>query len=496
MKQPNFLFIFPDQWRGDWLGCYGKLPVRTPNIDRLADNGVLLTEAWTPSPICAPARACLASGTEYDQSPVQKNGESLPCAQDVFYRQLRERGYNVATTGKSDLFKSEMSWGTDGRHQSGSSSKLEMVGFSHGFDCAGKHDAISAYGKGRPEPYFAHLAARRPDLPDIHSNDFRRRQPSETDLGIGVLKCEQDTPPAAFSNLDYSPLPSDAYLDNWVGRRSEELLTDLCGQSNPWFLGINFCGPHEPLDITPEMRKGWENVTFPPPALVENTDPEMTQRVRQNYASMLELLDTWVGRLVETLRRAEALENTIIVFSSDHGEMLGDRNLWNKAGHYQPSVHVPLIISGPVVARPGRRISGPATIMDLAATFLDYAGGNDSFHQSRTLRPVIEGSDSTNRDIAFSGLGNWRAVRDGRYKLVVGIRADRPAAAIQNSVFDPASLRDAVLYDLVEDPLETRDVSAECPDVHRKLVEHLKAALPAGKPTTTDPIEFTPEGGN
>ena len=127
--RPNILFLFPDQLRHDFVEpADSGIPVRTPNIKKLAAAGVLFTEAVTPAPLCAPARACLASGLEYDRCRVPSNRESYPLDQATFYRLMRASGYHVMGCGKFDLHKPELDWGLDGKRL------IRDWGFSDGVD--------------------------------------------------------------------------------------------------------------------------------------------------------------------------------------------------------------------------------------------------------------------------------------------------------------------------------------------------------------------------
>ena len=342
-RPPNVLFFFPDQHRPDWLGCNPDLPLRTPNLDRLCDEGVRFTGAWSASPLCAPSRACVASGRPYDRCGVPDNRADYPLDQPTYYQALRDTGYRVAGVGKFDLHK---------------------------------------------------------DTSD----------PTKLD----------------------------------------------------WHLVVNFTGPHNPMDVTASMRARWQDVDFPPPHGNDEPDREGLLRNRQNYAAMIENIDRQVGRFLEVVAERGELDSTIVVYSSDHGEMLGDHGRWGKSTWYTPSAGVPLVIRAPGAA--GGRVSDALVcLQDLAATFLDYTGAvalPDT--EARSLRPVLEGTgyEQAHRDVAISGLRDWRLVVDGRHKLVV--RAGEPD----------------LLFDLVEDPWEDRDLAPERPDVAECLRSRLQAEIP------------------
>src|SRR5690349_14565168 len=136
-RRPNILLVIADQHRFDWLEGCGDLPVRTPNIRRLQAAGVTFRRATTPSPLCAPARACLATGRDYDSSLVPNNFHDLPVDADTYYRRLRDlAGYFVAGVGKFDLHKATFDWNLDG------SRLLGEWGMSAGIDNEGKFDSL------------------------------------------------------------------------------------------------------------------------------------------------------------------------------------------------------------------------------------------------------------------------------------------------------------------------------------------------------------------
>jgi len=193
-RRPNILFFFPDQHRFDWIGGNPKIPVRTPNLDRVARRGVKFNKAVVASPLCAPSRGCLASGKEYDRARVASNGVDYPLDQTTFYSLLRASGYHVAGCGKFDLHKKSETWGLDGKHL------LPEWGFSDGIDNAGKWDAIRSGMKKPKDPYMGFL--ERHGLRETHIKDFLRRRGDRKN----------------YSVTDPTPLPEDAYCDNWIAQ--------------------------------------------------------------------------------------------------------------------------------------------------------------------------------------------------------------------------------------------------------------------------------------
>ena len=323
-KPPNILFFFPDQHRFDWTGANLDIPVRTPNLNELAARGVRFTNAVCASPLCAPSRACLASGKEYGRAGVADNRVHYPIEQTTYYSLLREHGYHVMGCGKLDLHKPEPIWGIEGKHL------LPEWGFSNGIDNAGKWDAIRWGVKEPTDPYMGYL--HNTNLVQVHAEDFRRRREAGTFL-------------ATFP----TPLPEEAYCDNWIANNGLKLLGEAPA-GKPWHLVVNFAGPHEPVDITKRMDEFYRGVEFPQPNRNTEHPPEKHVEIRRNYAAMIENIDHWLGVFLREIEKRGELDNTLVVFSSDHGEMLGDHNLWMKRQPYEPSVGVPLAVAGPGVS--------------------------------------------------------------------------------------------------------------------------------------------------
>ena len=201
--------------------------------------------------LCAPSRACLVTGREYDRCGVPDNETDLPAGSPTFFRRLRDGGYHVMGVGKVDLAKGSRTWGIDGkRHQ-------ESLGFSDLVDCCGKIDGMLAYygvrssldvrprdgqeGKRpRPEePYLAYLDALDPPRAGDFADDM-------------LARVKGRKPELAYGDTRPSPLDDPHYLDNWIGRRGLEMI-EAAPRDRPWFQMVNFAGPHAPTDVTRRM---------------------------------------------------------------------------------------------------------------------------------------------------------------------------------------------------------------------------------------------------
>ena len=442
-RQPNFLVLLSDQHRPDWLGRNPAIPVPTPNIDLLAARGVDFTQAFVPSPVCGPSRSCLASGMEYENCGVEVNRQPYRPEITTFYKHLQQGGYHTMATGKIDLHK-----GADGRTLEGRK-HMRAWGFSDMLITAGKGGGYFGGPVGPKEPYYAYLAAQDPPLDRICAEDIARRAEPRAENWWGMT--------------DPCPLDDEHYLDNFTARKGLEML-DRAPDGAPWFLIVNLNGPHPPMDITARMERQYRGPDrvidgFPQPRRYTGAFPEEQHvRIRQNYSAMIENIDRWLGRYQERLRQRGDLDNTVVVYSSDHGEMLGDHGRWGKSVPFEASAGIPLVMAGPGI-REGVRSGSLVSLMDLAATFVDLAGMRvPPEMESRSLRALLDAGKGEHRGYVRSALktgtahaGRFRMVRDQRYKLVEGFFGER------------------ALFDLESDPLETENVAPAKPGEAERL---------------------------
>jgi len=441
--RPNFPFLLSDQHRPDWLGRNPEVPVPTPNIDRLAARGVDFNQAIVASPVCGPSRSCLASGMEYENCGVEVNRDAYKPEITTFYKHLRDSGYHTMACGKIDLHK-----GRAGRTLGGRAN-MEPWGFSDMLITAGKGGGYFGDSVGPKEPYYAYLASLDPPQDRICAEDIAiRSEPRDSNWWGMTEPC---------------PLADEHYLDNFTARTGLGLLDRAPGES-PWFLVVNFNGPHPPMDITARMERQYRGPDrvidgFPQPHNYSGPFPaDQHVQIRQNYSAMIENIDRWLGLYQRHLEERGELDNTVIVYSSDHGEMLGDHDRWGKSVPYQASAGVPLVMAGPGIAE-GVRSDSLVSLMDLSATFIDFADlPVPTEMESQSLRALLDQGGGQHREFARSALkagqahaGRFRLVQDHRYKLVEGF------------------FEDTVLYDREADPLEMENIAAAKPSEVERL---------------------------
>ena len=432
-RRPNILFLFPDQLRADWLGCAGQVPVRTPAIDALAARGVRFTRAYCAAPLCAPSRAAVAGGQRPHRLGVNDNRDDYPLDRLTVYRLLRDAGYRVGAVGKTDLHKATHWNGRDGW-----TARMGVLGFTETCDSAGKWDAVNHCRPTPHDPYTSYLDQQ--GCLDLHVADYERRRTT--------------SPKAAASWA--SPLPREHHTDDFVGRAGVAMLESFPSEA-PWFLQVNFPSPHDPFDPPAELLARYATMAFPLPANSgETVSQEVHQQARRAYAALCEGVDEWCGRLLDVVARRGELDHTLVVFASDHGELLGDHGRWGKSLFYVSSVNVPLVMAGAGTAAGGRVSDALVELTDLPATFLELAGlPAPPEWESRSLAPLLAGAETEHRSEVVSLLPGHRALLTRRFKLVV---------------------RDGqipVLFDLEDDPHERQNVTDQYPEVLTRLAERL-----------------------
>lgn len=436
-----------DQLRADWLGAAGHPTVATPHIDALATRGMRFTRAACNSPLCAPSRISLAGGYYPHRLGALDNNANFPAHRETYYQMLRRHGYRTCVVGKTDLHKADHWYGL-----SGDLPLLYHLGFTDPLDTEGKMNAAQPATDERGDwapvgPYQAHLA--RKGLLDAFVDDYatRRRRP------------------VYFASP--SVLPDEDFHDSYIGQKACDMLENMPGES-PWHMFVSFVGPHDPWD-PPESRLARQRDNPYPAAipLVAEGKPrwilerarrqsagmsaEDEREVKRHYTAAIELIDDWVGRMLDVLAKRSMLQNTTILFTADHGELMGDHGLFQKSAMYEGAVRVPLIVTGPAV-QSGAVSEALVSLVDLYPTILSLAGiAPPSDLDGTSITPLLAGEADHRRRYQFSELRNCRMIFDGRYKLIENANDETE------------------LYDVAVDPQEIRNIAQENPRKRREL---------------------------
>jgi len=439
--RPNLLVIFTDQFRCDFYGAAGADFARTPNLDRIADRGMLLTHCCTNSPLCVPARVALATGLQSTRMGTLTNRCYLPGDRTTYYQRLREADYRVGCCGKVDLAK-PTHWNSTGDRPC-----MFSYGFTHPVEIEGKmHAGNFPTPRGLYGMYLQQLG-----LYEAFHADYRRRQ--QTDW---VADAFQD-----------SILPTEAFQDLYIGRRAAEWI-DAIGDDFPWHLMVSFAGPHDPFDPPTVYADHFRDAAMPEaicggadgkPAWVRRRDRNLSREdvrsTRRQYCASIEAIDDAVGEVLAALERRGASENTYIVFGADHGEMLGDHGIYTKHVMYEGALRVPLAVCGPDIA-PGQTSNELIELIDLNATLCELAGlAPQENVDALSFAGLLFGREHAGRGEIVSALSNCRCIRTERWKLIDN----------DNDVTE--------LYDLAADPHERHNVAAE----HTDLVQQLRARM-------------------
>lgn len=417
--KPNILFLMSDEHRFDVAGYSGDRIVRTPVLDRLAEDGVVFANAYTPSPICIPARQCLMAGQLPRTCGCEKYGDDLPPGSMTFARQLAENGYETVVSGKLHHM------GTD-----------QMQGWTRRIS-GDMHIHSSYLGKRAQE-------SRRP-MGDVKWSDVKEIARA----GVGRGQCVSHDEYAVEGALQFI---EDYFCDPYYDRE----------QTHPLLLKVSLLQPHYPYMTSEEKFTYYLNrvepyvneKVFDHPFLsqrqvrpgVDASEREL-RRATAAYYGMVETIDSMYGQVLEALRRVgQNLDDWIIVYTSDHGEMLGQHGVWEKQKFFEASARVPLIIRYPKRFASGGVVNENVNLCDLFATLCELTGTDTpSGLDSRSLLPLMEGRAEgwDNETVSQFGGRNLMIKRDHLKYQYYG--EDIPE----------------VLFDLHRDPGETTNYLAD-----------------------------------
>jgi len=358
--QPNILFLQVDQLSANALRCYGNLVCKTPNLDRLARDGVVFDNAYCNFPLCAPSRASMATGQLCSTIGAYDNAAELPAHIPTYAHYLRDLGYETILSGKMHFI------GPD-QH--------------HGFE-----------KRLTPDLYPADFAW----VPNWKNEGKRDTNDAR---GVTISGVAAHTVQMEFDDL--------------VTRSAISELEDIArGESDrPFFLQVSWTHPHEPFLCRPEFWDLYDGIDIPLPAVgslseadhdahsvrilsdfgmleYPFTDEEII-RARRAYYGSISYIDKMVGDLLSVLDATGLSQNTAIVFTSDHGEMLGERGIWFKKHFFEDALKIPLILSAPWITEDP--ITTPVSLVDLLPTFCGLARG---VPWDEVVEP-IEGTDLT-----------------------------------------------------------------------------------------------------
>lgn len=437
--RPNILFITSDQHRADVLGCAGNPTVRTPNLDGLARNGVRFERMYCQGPLCQPSRASLLTGRHVAEHGMLWNGPDMPTSWATMPGALQEQGYETAVVGKTHFHAGRprpSQLAEQQRH-------IRALGFDHVVEEFDKYVHVM---DGVSSPYTRHLDDH--GLLQTYADQVRRLDWLGPDAWRG----------------ETSVVPRGHDLTTFVVSEAADWLTARSNR-RPFFLWLSFVAPHAPFADDPDWAAVYADADIPSPTGPPIDPPESPwghyldelgrhgslmsmpaaaqTNAARHYYGQVSLVDESIGRLLDVLDDTGSGADTWVVYTSDHGEMLGDHGLWNKMVFYLPSVLVPAIIRPPAGGA-GDVVVEPVEAVDLTATMLELAGASVPVC-GRSLLPRIRGEPLDPRPASseLSALGHHLlAVATDRYRYT----------------YDRAHGHPCELFDLAEDPAELHNL--------------------------------------
>ncbi len=385
----NILLILIDQLQASILGTYGGTFVPTPNIDLVAGEGCVFERMYCQSPVCGPARASLLTGRHVFQHRATNNSHLLPDQEFSYARALRENGYTAAAIGRT--------------HNFANGYQVVPVPIGDSFEYNLDNNPIfgisNYFERGKTEHVNRAYDLRVAETTCMFLEDTARMQPFVMFTGFLAPHAPfaLSEPYASMFDPNDVPLPVQP----------------------------------ETIDIPPILKKRYAKYAW----LTE----EDSRKGIAFYCGMVAMVDDCIGKIVEKLKALGLYDDTLLIITSDHGEMLGERGLYDKFVPYESSTNVPCIVRGGEFTG-GKRISALTEHIDLTATILEYAGVEiPSRIAGKPLTGLALG-ETQHKDYIYSQITEWRMIRDERYKLVIYTDGY------------------GELYDMDTDPLESKNL--------------------------------------
>lgn len=442
MSRPNILLLMTDQQRWDSLGVYGAPEACTPNLDRLAREGARFDRAYCNNPICTPSRSSLLTGGELPDHGVMHLEDILDDDQVLVSERIQSLGYRTALFGKLHV----------SAHRKEACERHPHDGFDIYEWCHEPAIHVDSPFNG----YGRWLAGRDPVF---------RQELLEKGRKIGHF-------------------PSENHATRWTAEAVNAFLREQ-NEAKPFFCFASVFDPHDPYDdypleygeripnehIRPALKDRQSQAMMPRGIQTERAmsylgsapeDPTAIRELRRGYHASVAMIDEQFGRILDCLEETGLAENTLVIFTSDHGDMLGDHSLMGKgAFFYEPCVRVPLLMRWPNRIEQGTVRCEPIQLNDLAATFCEAAGMDDAMiravmPQARSLLPLVTGTtDQAPREsviCAYRHTGYGRGslgstyipvsatmIREGDFKLCLYHDESGNDLAAEGQLFDLAN---------------------------------------------------------
>jgi len=465
-ERKNVLFVCADQLGAKWLGCYGSGVASTPTLDALAADGVRFDRCYATIPVCAPNRATMLSGRSACVHGVVANNYFYPSGLPTYADILRKAGYRTGGFGKFHQSPMHLPAPSD----------VANLGFDESMVTEDpKWPWYEWVKETHPEHARAALSMAWPFWPNYphHPEAQAAEEPRRS-----LMQARKDE--SGWRMVGSSPLPSEVHDTTWITSTSIDFIERHAKEhtGTPFMCHVSYVDPHDPYDPPGDYAGTFDPADMPPALAaewIENANPVLMQaqkfagfeeiwqkpeviaKLRATYHDSLKYMDDQIARLVDTLHANDLLDNTIIVFTTDHGEMLGDHGLMTKGvKHYDAGIRCPLIVAGGGVK--GGMISDDLRCtLDLFPTFCDWAGVAPEDRpplEGRSFAPVVAGGDESEPWPAVS-------VAYGRARSVLTRDRWRLTRFVDENT--------GQMFNLAEDPDEQRDLYGDPSATEQKV---------------------------
>ena len=402
-EQPNVLIIMTDEQAWDAVGYAGNALIKTPNLDRLASQGVNFSQAITACPVSVPARTSILTGRLTEATSIRDNGDlnRNDCYYPTFDEILAKRAYKVECYGKfhspahmANVYMNPPEWGKSGSdliinsNEDGYLSYLKQHITKRSLK---KGELYETTFYGGLVPYKLDPIDRRFDY--LPSGEIPTEELNQRKLGQGDVHGVLD-------------LPAEHTITALQAKSTIKALERL--KNDKFIVTCSFHCPHVPITpsepfasmykpdkmtVSPSIKDNRENSPYQPNSWDKNyTDPEKVKYMVANYYAFVTEIDEWVGKILSKLDELKLTDNTLVIFVSDHGEMLGAHGMRGKFCFYEESVRVPFLIRYPGKIKSGQKIETPVSTLNIFSTILDYAGLKSIPSDGYSLKPVMEGA--------------------------------------------------------------------------------------------------------
>ena len=460
MSPPNILWICTDQQRFDTIAAWGNDAIRTPHVDRLVREGVSFTSAYCQSTVCSPSRASFLTGRYPRTTGCRQNGQAIPPGERLISRMLADHGYRCGLAGKLHLAS-----------------------------CA-NHRVETRIDDGYEVFHWSHHP--QPDWPENAYTQWLAKHGKTWEEFY-------DGPQTAYVKRG---VPSQYHQTTWCAEMAVDFIREARG---PWMFSFNCFDPHHPFDPPPDYLDEVRPQDMPLPSYREHelddkpryqqldhewahneeggfhvsamTDDDRRQ-VTAAYYAMIELIDDQVGRMLQALEETGQLDDTLVIFMSDHGEMLGDHGLYYKGPHfYEAAIHAPLVMRLPDRLPAARQVDALVELVDLAPTLLELAGVRVPERvQGRSLLPLIDRGEPHRDHVYCEYYNAWTHPRS--YGTMMRTR--------EHKIVVYHGVDDGELYDLAADPGEHENLWRSA--AHAALRERLLKQAFDASVFTMDPL--------